>query len=597
MFSFSEIVVGGKYNRGRVVELPVGKDHTNLSYYGKDVVDAFHSVYMHSEDFYSHVQETGKVRGYKGKVWSKCLFWDMDHEDINTAKKDTAELVARLLAYVKDNIRVYLSSGMVFHVLYACPELDSIDGVDCIDKVIKRACRRIAEGLVSFDQSVYDKTRIIRTENSKHGDSGLYKIPLTVEELHGELDTIMELATTQRETSFTPNYNDQSDELIDLLVSCIDGVDEERTSSGQFTSSELLDGIANGFGEGNRNKGLASVAGLLHSKGFDDTMVNSFLTSINKSSSFPLPEQDLITITQSISRYPVDDEYRPVESDKIVTMSQAGQTWYDVFTKEGDFSLGSRFVHINEIMSTAIPGDVIGIVGGSGTGKSSLGLEFVNCEAHQRGKQGLFASLEMSRAGCFFRAATISMIPDEDGLVPAKQVAKSLLRDASFRERVDQEGSNVLIVDETGLSLEQIEQYIYKADEMTKGSISSVCIDFAQQMKNADQIEYAPRIAKEVKAVAKRTGKKVFILLQTNKTHPNPYTEVEFSHLEGSGSWRQACDYILGFWKSESDIHRLHGKAMKTRWDEDGQRFDLVREGLKYHSTDEVKENRKGSLL
>ena len=59
--------------------------------------------------------------------------------------------------------------------------------------------RRIPQAVlvaVTIDTGVYDKTRAFRAPNSRHSKTGLHKRRLTLDELLGPLDAILELATT-----------------------------------------------------------------------------------------------------------------------------------------------------------------------------------------------------------------------------------------------------------------------------------------------------------------------------------------------------------------------------------------------------------------
>ena len=62
------------------------------------------------------------------------------------------------------------------------------------------------------------------------------------------------------------------------------------------------------------------------------------------------------------------------------------------------------------------------------------------------------------------------------------------------------------------------------------------------------------------------------------------YSEIEDQYISGCKAVKQTCDFIMSVWKSKEDEKRLHGKFSKTRWEKDGDRFDLVRDGLKYHT-------------
>lgn len=582
-FKFVELVQGGIFKRGNIVEIPMS--NMDLDYYGKEVIDGYHSVFLQTEEFKKHLEENGDIANYDGPVFSDCLYWDLDNEDLELARQDTLELVDRLMMYDKTRIRIFFSGNKGFHVLYVCNELESYKGIPEFNQLVKKICTKLSVGIKSFDRRIYDKTRIFRTTNSKNSKTGLYKIPLTWEELNSGCREILALAVNQKMESIADYNKSYNEDIVDMLDDAVEG-QVETYQRGLYSGSEIVDKILGGLSKGERNSGLASICGMLHSRNIDEEIILAIAHSINNSSQNPLPEEEVERIVSSVSRYPIKEEYKPVEDTDIVSMSDAATSWVDIFTKYGENSFGERFSHINKETKLFIPGDVLAIVAASGVGKSTIGLELGNGEAAFQNGYSLFASLEMSKAGVFFRVATIESMPDESGIVPSSYVANRLIHDSSFRQRVADTWKRVYIVDKGGISLEKIEKYFIKAQEKMNGRFTNLVIDYAQNIENAEDVKYSMKMAREFKTLAKRLNTKVILLLQTNKACPDEYTSLESTHIEGVGAYKQACDYIFGFWRSKTDKTRLHARSMKTRWGDFGSHFDMVRQGLKYSCVD-----------
>jgi replicative DNA helicase len=248
-------------------------------------------------------------------------------------------------------------------------------------------------------------------------------------------------------------------------------------------------------------------------------------------------------------------------------------------------------------MKMCIPGDVIAIVAGSGVGKTTLAMELGKQEARSKNSFSLIASLEMSQAGLFFRASTIESENHVDNYVPVSGVANDLMSSTDLKCKVIGEWKNLLIIDKGGLSLDRIVEYYKKAQEIYDGKISNLIIDYAQNIQGAEDITYAMVMARKFKEVAKELNTKLFVAMQTNKTYQTDYMEVNKIHIEGAGAYVQACDYIIAFWKSMDQDNRLHGKFLKDRWNGPNYQFDMVRDGLKYHSENYVPDkNNYGGL-
>lgn len=493
-----------------------------------------------------------------------------------------------MIAYSQDNIQIYFSGGKGFHINYLCPELSEID-VGSYEHVVKNACTTIAIGLKSLDDTIYDKTRIIRTPNSKHDKTGLYKIPITYKiSKENSMEDIYGLARKQHKISDYIKQPKHDDDLLSLIQANVNKKDDIPTS--KITKSELVEGIINGFETGSRNSGLFSFASSLHSRGITPDVVLALCSLVNNNSKAPLLSSEVGTIVNSAVRYPTFNtrelvkEQPGYKNSEFVTFSQAGELWKEQITKSGDFSLGDRFPHINEVMNVTLLGDLIGIVANSGVGKSTLVMDLVNCLSNVRNTFSAFFSLEMASHACFFRAATITYQSDENGEVSSKKVAYDLLHDQELMKKVGEEWNRILILDKGSISLERIEEYSLIAKEITGNRLGSIIIDYGQYIEGASVIDKVMQISRNIKDVIKRLDVIGILNLQCNKEMKNSYIKVEDHHIEGIKAWKQVCDYIMAFWKSVDDNKRLHGKFLKTRWEKDDTRFDMVRDGLKYHT-------------
>ena len=126
-YNYVEIVMNGVQNRGNIYKLPSGTN-LDLDYYGKEVTDGFHSTFLQNEDFKNYQKLNGNTRGYNGNVFSSAIFFDMDNENFDKVKSDTAELISQLCAYNKERLHIYFSGNKGFHIIYLCPELNIFKG-------------------------------------------------------------------------------------------------------------------------------------------------------------------------------------------------------------------------------------------------------------------------------------------------------------------------------------------------------------------------------------------------------------------------------------------------------------------------------------
>lgn len=587
-----EIVKGGQKNRGNIIQLPPGQTNTLLDYYGKEnVYDCHNSTYLLGDSY-------SVVRGYDDICFCEYLLFDFDsHESIDDCRKDVIELLYRLDVFSnsEERTRIFFSGNKGFHVVFRAPELDVLGWHKSFNKVHRDICFTEAEGLKTWDHQVYNKTGLIRTANSTHPKTSLFKVPITSEQLESLTnEELFEYAKTQHKVEPFCDV-ERDDNLIDLIKSPKEfkNVSDTKTT-GDATNNFVLGGIQSGFNSGNRDNGLTSLCGMLHRRCVDRSFIEAILDAVNDRSNAPLPQHDLTKIIESVGQYSQDDNFKDPDKADFTTFRQAGKKWLDNVQNSGKFNLGERYEKLNEVLSSSLKGDLIGIVGASGSGKSTLSLDFCNEYSKFKGCFSVFFSLEMAAHACFFRGATMKFEPNDEGEIHSNYVTEQMIENREIIDKISDEWKNILILDKGSIPLERIKEYAGIANDMVGGNLGSISIDYAQYIEGATNIDKAALIARHTKDVVKALNVYGFIAIQTNKTMPNAFTEIFDNHIEGVGAIKQACDYMIAFWKSRDTNKRLHGKFLKSRWSVGEERLDLVRNGLIYRTEDVVPDRNMG---
>jgi DNA primase catalytic subunit len=126
------------------------------------------------------------------------IHFDLDSVDVQQSLGDLRLLVMALCQghrYLIDDLYIWFTGGRGFHVLAKKSFGLSTD----TPAKVKRDAESIAGNIKTWDSSVYDRTRLWRVPNSKHGKTGLYKIPLLASEVFClSMDGIKTLAKKQR---------------------------------------------------------------------------------------------------------------------------------------------------------------------------------------------------------------------------------------------------------------------------------------------------------------------------------------------------------------------------------------------------------------
>ncbi len=199
-FNLMEVAVGDLRNRNVVVNSPEWTPPAGRQY--------FVSVLRYPEDLRIHLANTHNasgnptVAGYAGPACAPVLWLDFDNKlDPEQALTDARVLVVNLLGMgvPPAAIRTIFSGNKGLHV-----EVDGrvFGGLGPAPApTLARRARRLAEhviaglGLTTVDWGVYTATQLWRPAGSLHAGSGLYAIPLTLDELDRlDMDAIRSLA-------------------------------------------------------------------------------------------------------------------------------------------------------------------------------------------------------------------------------------------------------------------------------------------------------------------------------------------------------------------------------------------------------------------
>jgi KaiC/GvpD/RAD55 family RecA-like ATPase len=549
--------------------------------------DAYTSVFTYQEEMNEHIKVAGTVRGYDGPVYTGYVHFDFDSDiDVTRAQKDTVELLDRMELFsidVEKSCKIHFSGKKGFHVILYSKDIELISGRNDTNAIVKHVASKMAEGLKCFDSTPYDKTRLIRATNSLHGKSDMYKIPLTFKEIKTMMSSeIMSLARTQRDLKFETEPC-SSQYIYEIIKDYEDNGSEKRQST--TSKSGLLLGLRDGFSSGERNSGLASVAGMLHSRGLSDDLVLEYTALANTRNDPPLPDIDVETIVRSVTRYKIDQKYIPEKDEDIKTMKDAYDTWrrQKLLIRDRGLRLSSGFGRMDKGLYSFDEGKVMMIAARPGVGKTLMGMQVANTMATSLGGKVLFSSLEMQSSAIFYRASRIDA-SETMAEVENEEFTEFLLDNEDECMKTVSKWNNMLTVDRDGLSLEQIEAYYNRANE--NGEIKVLLIDYLGLVSGTNDYKGLSDVARELKNMAKRLNTRVIILVQLNRKAGDGTQEVFLDHLADSGQVEAAADIILGMWLSPDDPSRIHVKSCKNRDDRRDRKYDFIQKGMSYTETD-----------
>jgi hypothetical protein len=302
-YVYVDTATGGAFNRNHMMRL--------VEYHLPDnAVDCFTTFLLFTEDLLTYAAahphpKTGEpsVAGYPGPAYAPILPFDFDcKSDPGRAIAAAAQAVRQWEAHYDlptGALRIFWSGskGISIEVPGALfggfePGPDIAERLGCLAEAM-------LDGVETADLGIYNKLRLWRVPNTRHSGSGLYKIPLTVEELMvGDLARIRGLARAPR----------------DLGQSSADGigprpklVDLWETIVAAPISHKRVDPIPEEIPEHERNNTLTSLAGSMRHRGMTEEEIAAALLAVNPRCRPPLPEYEVRGIAASVCRYAPGD--------------------------------------------------------------------------------------------------------------------------------------------------------------------------------------------------------------------------------------------------------------------------------------------------
>ncbi len=284
-----------------------------------------------------------------------------------------------------------------------------------------------------------------------------------------------------------------------------------------------------------------------------------------------------------------------------VWMSLAEQaSEYEAYIQTADETrFATGYPNLDGIIRGVAPGEVMMIVGYSGTFKSAFLHNILLNSAMKNKKKSLFFSMEMPSTLVYQRTVQIAL---EQNTYYIESGYAGLKDQNNYREKTLQElerigADNLITSPRPALTIEQIEHYTRLA-RAEHGEIGVVGIDYLGLMA-ADGVkseyERVSYCAEQSKNMAKRLNLPVVMLTQINRSSATT-GEMETWSAKGSGAVEASADYMLGI--KRDDQKQIIIKLMKNRNGEANLQFiaDLEAKYLKFRSLEPFDEISKKNV-
>lgn len=586
-------ITSGVNSKGELI-LPEQID----DYVSKDLKkDWYVSTYFYTEEhkkrFYEKIKnpKTNKPdkRGCKGiiDVVTNKLWFDFDSkDDLHKSQRDVVAVINRLSEDQDiniDDMEIYFSGNKGFNLV-----LNLNRFID--PKTTYELANKYAGDLETFDSSLYDAPQILRVPGTINQASGLYKIPLTYDQLGYEVQQIKEMATSLdniKEEFNWPIIN-PLDSFFKLLIKKENKplVVPKQENDLDFTQKprgwrnckwSLFQG---NFESGERHNALMVVAATCRGLGYDKTTTYHMCKAAiekqaERSGQDKFPKEELYTNIIEDSIFTDGWEGGQYTCQKSGWLQNYCQNLGDNCCKDKDdndysfltlseieikfkdyannfenniIKFGLKEFDDNVLLSTST---INGLLGATGGGKSSFSINYL-LNTSKNKIQSQFLSLDMGLPIVFAK-----LIQKETGysyLKALKVYKENSKEKEKIQEILNDKYKYVGFNFKSGLTIPDIKNIIIEQQEQTGNKTRLLVIDYLECLAGTDSDNMTMNsglVANRLKDLANELDICILMLLQTQKHATADVSEplLNVRNIKGSSLVEQCLSTAITLWR------------------------------------------------
>jgi hypothetical protein len=325
-YPYVDSAVGGVNRRNNVVRLD--------EYSPNGHADCFTTYLRFPEAFRAHVehnaQQEGRdsVKGYRGVAKADYVPLDFDDEDDQGRPFEDVRRSLRVWEakydLPMDAVRVYFSGHKGFHIELPDELFGGFKASKDIARKLKTLAMKLGEGAESLDTDIYDTVRLWRTPNTRHAKSGLYKIPVSIEEVFTlTLEDIRELAKQPRSDFIHPDPDEYGpvEALVELWKAIEDGDVDDGEHHTRLDTASVLEGVP----KGQRDRTLFRFASKMRGADLPYAAARKLTLEAASNCDPPFPEDEAIRkVDSAYNRFKPNPEFA-VKKDSSVYRDEVAE--------------------------------------------------------------------------------------------------------------------------------------------------------------------------------------------------------------------------------------------------------------------------------
>lgn len=549
--------------------------------------DWYLSLYKYNEQQKktAETEQDGSIRGITDVTTNKLVFDFDDETDIELARKDAVKTYERLKekGIDEDAMHVSFSGGKGFSIIVEHDQELTPDEHKAIAK-------GIAGDLKTFDTSVYNASRIFRLDYTKHNKTGLYKIPLTVNQFKRlDIETIKKEAKKNKRQKDFPDKIQLPDLIKELkVVKKAEPKKVEKTtqdldfSKKPYYLTDVKYALHKGYiPPGKGNVGMMILASTYKHVGFDKTDAYHMLKGVNEKRSeiYGIEMRPNEEIWNEVINYVYSPSWKGGTYDGETDLIKDTCSTFGITEKANVVNIGqvrNRFLDFAEninknVIKTGIEdlddavmittGMMIGALAAPSAGKTSLATKIVE-NLSKNDQNVLFLSLDMhdnllySRllqrvSGINIEKKLRSKIESDPNYDPEYSFTTDNELNKAF-DRVDDLYKNVDFDFTRGCTIESIEENIRMNKSKHGDNLKMVVVDYLEKVRGpfSDATANSGYVASRLSDLASTYDVALLLLLQPQKSAGDPSEELlSMRKVKGASVIEQDCRVILTLWR------------------------------------------------
>lgn len=520
------------------------------------------------------------------------LVFDFDKEgDVDAARKDTIELYSRLMSngVLPEAIQLSFSGNKGFSVEV---ETDTYLTRPEFENIVSN----LAKDLDTFDPSVKDQQRLFRIPITRNKKTGLYKIPLTVHQLHDlSIEDIKDGASPDLFKENLAFFKDVMTSWVPIILpkniqelknKTIEEVTKEVTSETSTldmtrrppwlspTKFALQEGF---FEKGQRNAALMILAATYKANGFPERVAYGMLKAVadlqakrTGMDKFPkdeiwnniiqivygpnwrggtYSERETELLKETVTKFGINEAGETTRTLTDIGTSLERFIEYAKCFSKNKITLGLPSLDDRVVITT---GMAVGILGAPGSSKTSLAINFMKNLSKQNEKV-LFECLDMAEPFIIARMLqgytkySFQMISEK---IENNEIDKNL-EEAMFL--LKEEYKNISINYKSGTTIDDIENDI-KTHYRTFGVYPRlVVVDYLEKIRGPfsdNPVANIGYIASRLSDLAREYNLCMIMILQPQKSAGDAREPLlSMRKVKGSSVIEQDCRIIMTLWR------------------------------------------------